>query len=498
MKKIFFILPIALCSAVAQPVSGATKSVQQTATVKRPNLLFIIADQWRGRALGFMGVEPVQTPNLDKLAASGVCMTQAVSGYPVSSPARAMLLSGAYPDKNGVLANCNSNTSPQNVELRQDIVCWSDVLKGEGYATGYIGKWHMDKLHAPFVDCANNRGQVAWNEWCEPSRRHGFDYWTAYGTYDRHLRPMYWNTDASRDEFYYVDQWGPEYEADLATEFIRSRAAQSAPWALMVSMNPPHTGYEQVPDRYRARYKNLNVDSIIASWPSAANLEPSNRAYLKESLADYYACMSGVDEQVGRIVAALAATGDLNNTIVVFTSDHGDMMGMHNHIGKNIFYEESMRVPMIISAPGRLAARMDGDLLISLEDLCPTLLSMMGFKDRIPSSVQTRDLSAQVRGSRSHMPSSQLYMSWDEDDGRLLSTRHGMRGIRTARYTYAQRASDGKIVEEYLFDRRKDPYQKENIASRHTADLVALRGELRLRLEKIGDRWLENSSDGDF
>ncbi|MEG1413847.1 MAG: sulfatase [Mucinivorans sp.] len=497
MKKILFLLPLALCSTIVAPTQGATKNSTNNVPQdqgKRPNLLLIVADQWRGRALGFLGAEAVRTPVLDRLAGSGVCMTQAVSGYPVSSPARAMLLSGAYPQNNGVRANCNSRTSPQNVELRKDIVCWSDVLKSEGYATGYIGKWHLDKLHTPFVDCANNKGEVAWNEWCAPDRRHGFDYWTAYGTYDYHMRPMYWDTNSARDEFYYIDKWGPEYEADLATEFIRSRASGAAPWALMVSMNPPHTGYELVPDRYAKQYKNLNVDSIIASWPAAAVAQDRFKKYLKESLANYYACMSGVDEQVGRIIAALEASGQLNQTIVVFSSDHGDMMGIHNHIGKNVFYEEAMRVPMIISAPTRIAPRIDNDLLISFEDLCPTMLSLMGLKDRIPQTVQTRDLSAQVMGSRRNMPKGQLYILWGEGDGELLSPSSGMRGLRNARYTYAQKAVNGKIVAQYLFDRQNDPAQINNIAQSMPGKVREFRKELYARLVAAGDDWVKNKS----
>lgn len=490
--KYTVILPLMMAAAVGGAYAQKTKADATKNETKRPNLLIVMADQWRGRAMGFLGVEPVKTPNIDKLAASGVVLNQAVSGYPVSSPARAMLMSGAYPAVNGVTGNCNSNTAPQNVELREDLTCWSDVLKAEGYATGYLGKWHLDKPLEPFVDCANNKGDMAWNEWCPPSRRHGFDYWTAYGTYDRHLRPLYWDTHATRDKFYYVDKWGPEYEADLAIEFIRSRAANPAPFALMVSMNPPHTGYDLVPDRYKEIYKDLDVDSVTRSWANASELEPRYAKYLNTSLADYYACMSGVDDQLGRIIAALTASGELENTIVVFTSDHGDLMGVHNHIGKNIFYEEAMRVPMIISHAGTLTPRLDNELLISLEDLYPTLLSMMGLGELTPPTVQTRDLSAQVLGSREKMPLSQLYMFWNEDvKGFAPSPADGARGVRTTRYTYSQRAADGRVVEECLFDRLNDPWQMANIAPENPKIVKQMRSELKKRLASANDPWLK-------
>lgn len=433
----------------------------------RPNLLVVMADQFRGDAFGFRGRERVQTPAFDEFARNAVVLNQAVSGYPVSSPARGMFLSGAYPHRNGVLTNCQSHSAVQDVELREDLTCWSDVLKSEGYHTAYIGKWHLDKPVEPFIDCANNRGNMAWNEWCPPHRRHGFDYWVAYGTYDQHLRPLYWNADGGRQDFYYVNQWGPEYEANLAINYIDSVAHSGQPFALMVSMNPPHTGYELVPERYK-RYKNLNVDSIVQTMPHLRDADPKFVKYFKRSLPDYYACISGVDDQFRRIMASLEENGLLENTIVVFVSDHGDSMGMHGNIGKNIFYEEAMRVPFMVSWKGHLKPRMDDDLLVSLEDFCPTVLSLMGLKEKIPATVQTRDLSEQIRGSRKKMPREQLYMLYSEVNkkGKHLTT--GARGLRDARYTYAVRFKNGVITERHLYDRKNDPAQMENLAEKQS------------------------------
>ena len=192
MKHSKFLFTCPAFAALALPIAA-----QHSA----PNLVFIMADQFRGDALGCIGKEPVKTPCLDQLAAEGVNFTDAVSSYPVSSPARAMLMTGMYPIHNKVTGNCNSETAPYGVELPQDARCWSDVLKEQGYRMGYIGKWHLDSPYQPYVDTGNNRGKIAWNDWCPPERRHGFDHWIAYGTYDNHLRPMYWDTTASRDSF---------------------------------------------------------------------------------------------------------------------------------------------------------------------------------------------------------------------------------------------------------------------------------------------------------
>lgn len=449
---------------------------------KKMNLVVVMADQWRGDALGFLGKEAVRTPNLDRFAKAGIVVNQCVSGYPVSSPARGMFITGAYPHVNGVTGNCNSVTAPYGVELKETVHGWSDVLATQGYALGYIGKWHLDSPYTPYIDCSNNKGAMAWNEWCPPSRRHGFGYWVAYGTYDQHLRPMYWHNATSRDDWRYVDQWGPEYEADLAVDYIRNNAKK--PFALMVSMNPPHTGYSLVPERYKALYKELNVDSIAAARPNLAH----GGALMKEVLRDYYACMTGVDEQFGRIVAAIKEQGLWDNTVVVFTSDHGDIMGAHGVVGKNTYHEESMRVPMIWGGAG-LDPRVDNELLMSLEDFSPTVLGMLGYSTLVPSTTQTLNLSAQLKGDPENRPQGQFYMKmWGMGEQKTMSIgQDGWRGWRTARYTYAVRWQEGKVVERHLYDRAIDPFQVSNVAEQQPAVAAAMHQALGQKMNAISD-----------
>lgn len=481
-------LALAGSPGIGAQTAGASRSCG--AEGEPLNLVVVMADQWRGQALGFMGREPVLTPNLDRFASRSVVVGQCVSGYPVSSPARAMFLTGVYPAGNGVTANCNSRTAPYGVELRQDLPAWSDVLKAKGYATGYIGKWHLDAPYEPYIDCSNNKGPVAWNEWCPPERRHGFDYWVAYGTYDRHLRPLYWHNATRRDDWRYVDCWGPEYEAGLAVDFIRGHAGKG-PFALMVSMNPPHPGYSHVPQRYRDMYAGLDADSVAATYPG---IDPGQVGSMPNVLRDYYACMTGVDEQFGRIVEELERQGLMEKTLVVFTSDHGDMMGIHGLVGKNTFYEEAVRVPMIVGGAG-LKPRRDDRLLMSLEDFTPTILGLMGYGGAIPATVQTRDLSRQICGRMSGMPEGQLYIRmWSngnsgagfEGAGPDADT-DGWRGWRDGRYTYAVRWQGGKVAEEYLFDRREDPRQLHNAVRKRPGIARRMRTALYARLREIGD-----------
>lgn len=451
---------------------------------QRPNLVFIMADQWRGDALGYLGKEPVKTPNLDRLAAQGVSFENAVSSYPVSSPARGMLMTGQYPVSNKVLGNCHSENTPYGVELSEEARCWSDVLKDMGYFLGYIGKWHLDAPYKPFVDTRNNKGEVAWNEWCPKERRHGFEYWVAYGTYDDHLRPMYWNTDAGREDFYFVDQWGPEYETDRAIEYLRNadgcREADK-PFALVVSMNPPHTGYNLVPDKYKKIYDGLDVDKLAVQ----PDIQPKGTRlgdFFRKSVRDYYACMTGVDEQVGRIIETLKQQGLWENTIVVFSSDHGDSMGKHGIIGKNIYYEEAMRIPLIISWPEKIKPRRDSLTRIAFADLYPSLLSLMGFQKQIPPQVETFDLSRRIETGKGAQPDFQPYYRFD-----VLKQENGMRGMRAERYTFVVDIKDGRIADKILFDRQQDPYELDNIAGKQPVLVKKFEKQLKQWLAKTGD-----------
>jgi arylsulfatase A-like enzyme len=452
-----------------------------------PNLVFVFPDQMRGEAMGFLGKEKVFTPNLDQFASESIVFTEAVCNYPVCSPTRAMILTGQYPHANGVISNCTSKSGEYGIELKQDAQCWSDVLKAKGYSLGYIGKWHLDTPLEPYINTYNNKGEVKWNEWCPPERRHGFDYWHAYGTYDNHLNPMYWDTKATREEYEYVDKWGPEHEADKAVAFITNKNGEyrdgSKPFALVVSMNPPHTGYNLVPQKYKDVYKEVDVESLVTK-PNIPEKGSKWGDHYRKHIKDYYAAITGVDEQFGRIVEALKAEGINQNTIVVFTSDHGDCIGTHGMITKNNYYEESMKVPMIIRYPAKIKARRD-DLLISTPDLYPTLMHLMDLQDAIPASVEGANYGDYLISKKGAIPSSQLYMKIPMDN-----SGGGTRGVRTDRYTYVVEKKEANALKVVLFDRLKDPYQLNNLAGTNPELENKLRQQLQSWLNRNNDPWI--------
>lgn len=470
--------------------SGAINAERNSPAVKRdtPNLVIVFPDQMRGSAMGFLGGEPVITPNLDRFAAQSLVLTQAVSNWPVCSPYRAMLMTGMYPHANKVVSNCTSKTAPYNCELQESDRCWSDVLKDNGYSLGYIGKWHLDSPRKPYIDCRNNRGDVKWNEWCPPHRRHGFDFWHSYGTYDWHLEPMYWDTDATRDGFRYVDQWGPEHEADLAVKYIRNEDGQyreaDQPFALVVSMNPPHMPYQYVPQKYVDRYEGRSLDDLLHGRP---NIRPQGTKwgdYTRKHMRNYYAMITGVDEQFGRILKALKQTGVEENTIVLFTADHGDCLGMHDEITKTNPYEEALIVPFLLRWPGRIEPRKD-KLLLSVPDIYPTLLDLMGLADDIPDTVQGVSHASLFVSGKGKRPTSALYMKIPHS-----RPSWGQRGVRTDGYTLIIDRATNRPAKTILFDNTADPFQLKNVAAEHP-DLVSklTREELLPALKRVGDPW---------
>ena len=462
VRRMDFFTGIIIMSIVVGMFSFVKRPVTTQKTVP-PNLLIILVDQWTGHALGFENQEPVLTPNLDALSKESLVLKQMVSNYPVCSPARAMLMTGKYPLKNHVYTNVNSSSAPYGVELSKDAVCWSDVLKANGYSNGYIGKWHLDSPHEPYIPTSNNIGKVAWNEWTPPDRRHGFDYWYAYGTYDVHSHPMYWDTKAPRDSFHYVNEWGPEHEAKKALSFFRNANGEyrtkGKPFSLVVSMNPPHSEYKTVPEKYYDLYKNIPMETFLKDPDiPAAGTEMGD--FYRDNIKYYYANMTGVDEQVGVILQGLKDNRFDDNTIVVFMADHGNNLGKHDEISKNNIYEESLSIPFIIYWKGHIIPRIDNEFLGSIPDLYPTFLELMGLKKSIPNGLDGTSYADYFKNGKGKKPLYQYILGAIISNNVNINT--GFRGIRTKEYTFAYVKDKGK-TESYLFDLIKDPFEMNNI-----------------------------------
>lgn len=455
----------------------------------QPNLLFIMADQFRDAALGFRGADPTRTPCLEALAAESADVTHAVSSYPVCSPHRAMLMTGQHPHRNGVPVNINSNTG---AGLHPGIDTWSQVLQDHGYQTGYIGKWHLEAVTDEDAIWGEGfREGAVWDAYSPPDRRHGFSFWYSYGAADNHLRPHYWIGEAPREAKTVVEQWSVEHETDVAIDFLHSVRHADAPFALVVSHNPPHQPFDQLPEAARGSYDHLAPEQLLTrpnvDLASVAGREAAQKA------PDYFSAVAAVDEQVGRLLSALEETGQASNTIVVFTSDHGMQLGSHDLMYKNVPWEESMNLPFLIRWPGRIAPRTEDSLVIGSVDVAPTLLGLVGLGDRIPAAMQGTDQSSGLVGDGfqgSADTGSAIYYGPPPPDG-----GPGIRGLRTAdRKLLVEATADEGHPDSYelgarVFDLATDPFEMHDIAGTPAAPERALCAALLRALEDAGDPW---------
>lgn len=459
-----------------------------------PNLLFIVADQFRAMCLE-PGGDPVSTPFLDALAADGVSLAHAVSSYPVCSPHRAMMMSGQYPQANGVTHNVNSETAGWGVGLRPDAPSWAAVLRGAGYSTGYIGKWHLE---APVPEDAIHGAGVLedgryWDAWSPPDRRHGFDFWHSYGCCDDHLTPHYWTSDAGRHQRIDVAGWSAAHETDVAIEFLGRAAAPAragTPFALAVSWNPPHQPFDQLPPDHERGYADLSPEVLLnrpnVELDSAAGREAAAIAPL------YYAAVNAIDAQLGRLLAALDSLGLAQDTLVVFTSDHGQQMGSHGLLYKNVPFEESMRIPFVLRWPGRIDSSAAERVGVSSVDIAPTLLGLLGLGAGIPDRMHGTDVSGALlaRGAATDAalavggegtPSS-LYFYYPRNEGDV-----DIRGLRTATRKFIARFHSGTGLATALYDLAADPYELENITD--PVQVCAGARELLAALDAAGQTW---------
>jgi arylsulfatase A-like enzyme len=445
---------------------------------EKPNLLFIFPDQFRSQSMGFMNEDPVHTPNIDRLASEGMVFTNAVSNRPVCSPYRAMLMTGKYPFSNGVQTNVNTSSRKFGNYLKDDEVCFGDVLKANGYYAGYIGKWHLDPPKGPDID---DWRESVWCAYTPPGKRRGFDFWHAYGCHNRHNEPYYWETNASVEDTLFPGVWSPIHEANIASEFIENNKGK--PWALFISMNPPHGPYNEVPEKYRKIYDTIPID-VLLNRPNIPEGREGARGRL--NVRDYFACVTGVDEQIGRILDKLEETGQAENTIVIFTADHGEMMGSHGLMQKVVYYEESFRVPFIARWPDRIEPG-ESDLHLSVPDIMPTLLGLMQVTDNIPEDIEGYDYSKTFRGMPEEKPEFALYIN-----SSFTSALGGMRGLRNDQYTFViQRNNSGETTNTILFDNKNDPFQLKNIAADHPGLVDKFEHQIFGKLADINDPWVK-------
>lgn len=479
----------------------------QPQEAKFPNVIYVFPDQFRNQAMEFWGQEgfrehvnfrndPVKTPRLNEFARQSVVLSAAQSNCPLSSPHRGSLLTGMYPNKSGVALNCNS-TRPIS-SLREDVECVSDVFSKAGYDCAYFGKLHVD---FPTPNDPEHPGEYVetlrpvWDAYTPKERRHGFNYWYSYGTFDEHKNPHYWDTEGKRHE---PKEWSPLHEAKKVISYLKNEGNvrdTSKPFFIMVGMNPPHSPYRSLDDCMEEDYnlyKDQSLDSLLVRPNADAKMAKA------QSTPYYFASVTGVDRAFGQILDALKELGMDENTIVVFSSDHGETMcSQRTNDPKNSPFSESMSVPFLVRYPGKIEPRVD-DLMLSSPDIMPTLLGLAGLSESIPATVQGRNFAPLFYDADAQVvrPTGALYiqnMDGEKNaDGLVQTYFPASRGFKSAKYTLALYIDrkEHKLVKSLLFDDEKDPYQLNNLSLKEHPEVVKeLCAEMAKVLKDIDDPW---------
>lgn len=444
---------------------------------KKPNLIYVFGDQLRLRSCGYSGDINAKTPNIDKLSCEGRSFLGAVSGHPVCAPYRASLLTGKYTTSTGMVIN--------EIRINPNHRSFAHILSDNGYRTAYIGKWHM---------WANE-----WGNHDDPKNsfipkgeyRLGFnDVFMGYNFHHEY-----------NDKYYHLDTpdkviipgYEPDGQTEIAIKTIDEFQKSEKPFALFLSIGTPHDPWEEwnVPQKYLDMFENVNFelppnykpenDEYSDDW---GRLNENERQELTKWMKVYAAMVANLDENVGKINDYIKKAGLEDDTIFIFTSDHGEMFGAQGRRAKNIFYDEAVNIPFLMKWKGHIEPSSRTDVPFNTVDIMPTLLTMMGMEDDIPKESEGSDISDAVFGEMQKEPFGSLMQGtgavakWE--DG------HEWRAVRSKRNTYAKYLIDGN---ELFFDNVIDPYQTKNLIN--NPDYMQIINKHRKfmieKMEEIGD-----------
>ncbi len=435
--------------SIMQPITRSRKmlsllwsaiiSVSALQAADRPNFLFIYTDDQRYDAMSVVQKEQgergrfpwFQTPNLDRLAAEGVRFRNAFVVFSLCAPSRAVNLTGRYNHVNGVA----SNFRPFPV----DNVTHASLLRAAGYTTAYVGKWHMDSQR----------------------ERPGFDHHYSFIAHARYWDPVF-IVDGKDTP---TKGWVDDISTDYAIQFMKNQKGSGKPWLLIVGFKSPH-GPTEPPERAKERFAgaqartvpNLNTPTpYMGARARNRTVEPAGDAVPVN--LNYFRCISGADDCLGRLLDALDQLGFAKNTIVIYTSDNGYYLGEHGLGDKRSAYDESLRVPFLVRNPmlgAKARGRVVDEMVLNL-DLAQTLLDFAGV--RAPQNMQGRSWRPLLTGESTAWRQSWFYEYFAENQA---NTRvPDIMGVRTTDAKLIRYPGHDEWTE--LFDLKNDPYEMHNL-----------------------------------
>ena len=426
----------ALTGAGALTGSTALAALGDAPGRRRPNVLFVFSDMQRAYSMGCYGDANARTPTFDAFAKQGARLDAAMSNSPVCCPSRACLMSGQYAHHHGVMSN--------GVTFRPTVKCVAETFRDAGYVTGYSGKWH---IASPKDAKDPTYGFPA------PKTEYGF-----YRT-DRHSANV----------------------TDVALKFIADKSKGPAPWMLFVSWILPHSPYK-APPGYVEHFSKIAIPPNV---PAGLPAEDAKRC-----LPDYYGMIESLDDEFKRILQALDKAGVADDTIVCFSSDHGDMIGSQGYRAKRWPYEESARIPFLIRypraiKPGTVIADPFGS-----PDVYPTLAGLAGV--RAPGGVDGADFSPLFRGETAKPPRDYVYLEMQY----AYVPWPGWKALRTREHIYARTVKGPWI----LYNIQKDPFEMRNLVQDPASKALVEEMDKRLTaiMKETGDSWERKAENGDL
>jgi len=444
---------------------------------KRPNVVFILSDDQGCWALGCAGNREIRTPNLDRLAANGLRFENLFCVSPVCSPARASILTGRIPSQHGVhdwLRAGNTVSEREKggrlVEYLKGQTGYTDLLAANGYVCGLSGKWHLGDSHHP---------------------QKGFTFWEVHATGGGpyYGAPLIRNGEVCKEPRYVTDVF-----TDHALRFLESQEKTPNPFYLGVHYTAPHSPWDrnQHPaEIYEDYHSNCPFESVpdVPMHPWQINSAPQGRTpeQRRAVLSGYYAAVTAMDRNIGRLLDWIEQHGLGEQTLVFFTGDNGMNMGHHGIYGKGNgtfplnMLDTSVKVPAIVARPGHVPAGRVCDALLSHYDFRPTLLDYLGIADTEATPLPGRSFAPLLRG--------EPYAG--REDVVVCDEYGPVRMIRTREWKYVHRYPYGP---HELYDLTEDPGEDADLFGR--PESAARVADLRGRLEDWFLRYVDPNLDG--